>query len=760
MNKHIIILTLIVITGALPLFWLYGEYIFLSDFACQQIPYIIETKRMLSSGMPFWSWNTYLGNNFIGSFSFYTLTSPFVWINCLFPDEWIVRSLFLTLILKYICAFLASYVYFRKMNIGKEISCIGGLLYALSSYTITNLYYYHFFEPLIIFPLFLWSIERYLNNERHSSSTLALLSFLTAFINFYFSICSFIAASIYTIFRLFSKDTSITVKRAIWGVVLVVLGILLDAPILFPSLIKVMRSSRTESLSFGESYSWMWILIERCRNLFMPQIIEGGTSLFRYTGYYSTGVCIPVLGMFPALLFCIRNPKSWMTSLFLFFVFLYVTPFNSVFSLFTDSYYTRWGYALVLIIVLLTLKWAESDEKIKIKYLIIYACLAFLVFVVAIHRHGVEREGESVDVILSCYSILLLVNIVCLFFVYGGKRGRKSLLFSIFICSSLQMAICYSLKTDIYAKYVWDKKNPSGTNEFRSFESYIDRFLKIENLPLNDGNVEYRTLFIPSGPNLGMMTNRACDQSFHSVQNYETKRLALATDTTIHPAHICPHNCNQRSYFALTSVKDVFMFNGEDTTDLNILNVSLKEKSDRYSLYENLDYIPIGFTYDSYIPEAVIDSLNEILPKEDVPLQLLANIAVPEEYEDIFAKHLVRGELQKVPDLDSLASRRRMVCSSTFIASSTGFTSQIALPKGNFVFYSIPSEKGFTAYVDGKETPIYPVNLGLSSIYVPKGKHNVEFFFIPQGFRTGLILAFCAFVSIMLVLGYEYKKQR
>ena len=284
--------------------------------------------------------------------------------------------------------------------------------------------------------------------------------------------------------------------------------------------------------------------------------------------------------------------------------------------------------------------------------------------------------------------------------------------------------------------------------------------MKIENLPLNDGNIEHRTLFIPTGPNPGMLTNRACDQSFHSVQNYETKRLANATDSTGPKVVFSPHNCNQRSYYALTSVKDVFFYNGEDYKELNILNVSLKKETDRYSLYQNLDYIPIGFTYDSYIPEAVIDSLNEILPKEDVPLQLFANIAVPEEYEDIFAKHLVKGELQKVPNLDSLASRRRLVCSSAFSGTSTGLTSQIEMPKGNFVFYSIPAEKGFKEYADGKETPVFPVNLGLSSIYVPKGKHNVEFFFIPQGFRTGLILAFCAFVSIMLVIGYEYKKQR
>ena len=757
MNKHIIILILIVITGALPLFVMYGEYIFPSDFANQQIPYIMETKRMLSSGIPFWSWNTYLGNNFIGSFSFYTLTSPFVWINCLFPNEWIVKSLFLTLILKYICAFLASYVYFRKMQIGKETACIGGLLYALSSYTITNLYYYHFFEPLIVFPLLLWSIERYMKNERYSSTSLVLLSFATAFINFYFSICSFIAAAVYAIFRLFSKETNLSIMRIVVGIFLVILGVLMDAAILFPSLIKVMDSSRTDNLSFGESYSWLMILIERSRNLFMPQIIEGGTSLFRYTGYYSTGVCITLFGMLPAMLYCVRNPKSWMTSLLMFYVFLYITPFNSVFSLFTDSYYTRWGYALVLIIILLSLKQIESGERIKLKYIVLYSCLTFFVFAVAINRHEVERPNEAVEILGLCYAILLVVNLLCLFIVFGMKRSMKTMLLSIFVCSSLQMVIYYSLKTDLYSKYVWEKKNTISTKEFRSFESYIDRFLNIKNLPVNDNSINYRTLFIPSGPNPGMMTNRSCDQSFHSVLNYETKRLVNATDTTLHPANISPHNCNQRSYYALTSVKDVFFFNGEDSTDLNILNVLLRKTTDRYQLFENLDYIPFGFTYDSYITESRIDSVNEIVPKENIPLQLLANIAVPKDYETVFSNYLKQGELLESPNIDSLVNCRRKVCSSYFVGTSTGFTSEIDMPKDNFVFYSVPSEKGFTAYVDGKKTPIYPVNLGLSSILVPKGKHRVEFYFIPRGFRIGLFLSGGSLLLLCLISLFEHR---
>ena len=82
----LIVLIIIVLTVGLTPSWLqYDGFMLTSDFLNQQIPFIIETKRMFASGTPFWSWNTYFGDNFLAAYSFYTVTSPFVWINCLFP---------------------------------------------------------------------------------------------------------------------------------------------------------------------------------------------------------------------------------------------------------------------------------------------------------------------------------------------------------------------------------------------------------------------------------------------------------------------------------------------------------------------------------------------------------------------------------------------------------------------------------------------------------------------------------------------------
>ena len=56
-----------------------GRVLLRGDFVTQQIPFMLEAKRCLLSGTPFWSWNTFLGANFIGTYSFYVYGSPFFW---------------------------------------------------------------------------------------------------------------------------------------------------------------------------------------------------------------------------------------------------------------------------------------------------------------------------------------------------------------------------------------------------------------------------------------------------------------------------------------------------------------------------------------------------------------------------------------------------------------------------------------------------------------------------------------------------------
>ena len=54
-----------------------GYFVFLGDFNVQQIPFYRHAHDMIRNGNFFWDWQTDLGANFIGSYSFYLIFSPF-----------------------------------------------------------------------------------------------------------------------------------------------------------------------------------------------------------------------------------------------------------------------------------------------------------------------------------------------------------------------------------------------------------------------------------------------------------------------------------------------------------------------------------------------------------------------------------------------------------------------------------------------------------------------------------------------------------
>ena len=66
-----------------------GYFIFYGDFNVQQIPFYQECHRAIRAGEIFWNWNTDLGANFIGSYSFYLLGSPFFWLRLPFPNSFV-----------------------------------------------------------------------------------------------------------------------------------------------------------------------------------------------------------------------------------------------------------------------------------------------------------------------------------------------------------------------------------------------------------------------------------------------------------------------------------------------------------------------------------------------------------------------------------------------------------------------------------------------------------------------------------------------
>ncbi len=191
-----ILIVIIATIGMIPgLFPTGGCIMTYQDITTQMLPFVYETKRMLASGVPFWSWNTFFGDNFLASYAYYTVFNPFTWINCLFPYKYLFQGFTIVLYLKFlVCGYVAQ-AYLRKMGFDERLSLIGCLLYTFSSWAITDLYYYMFLEPMILFPLLLIFVERFLRKEKHWCSGLVMATFVVVAVNYYFASINLIAAA-------------------------------------------------------------------------------------------------------------------------------------------------------------------------------------------------------------------------------------------------------------------------------------------------------------------------------------------------------------------------------------------------------------------------------------------------------------------------------------------------------------------------------------------------------------------------------------
>ena len=72
------------------------------------------------------------------------------------------------------------------------------------------------------------------------------------------------------------------------------------------------------------------------------------------------------------------------------------------------------------------------------------------------------------------------------------------------------------------------------------------------------------------------------------------------------------------------------------------------------------------------------------------------------------------------------------------------------------IFFTIPYDKGWSAYQDGKKIEIKQAQTGFMKVDVPNGKGTITLSFIPNGFVIGAI---CSFTSLLLFGIYNHKRK-
>jgi len=745
-----------------------GYFLFYGDFNVQQVPFYRMCHDAVRSGNMGWSWTTDLGANFIGSYSFYLLGSPFFWLTIPFPSSFVPHLMGPLLILKFGCASLTAFIYLKRYVRDLNYALIGGLLYAFSGFSVYNIFFNHFHEAIIFFPLMLWALDEYMYKRRRG--VFALTVFLCCTANYYFFVGQIVFALIYGVVRLLMRSYSISARDFLLLCCEAVIGVLCSCTLLVPTVLAIIQNPRVNDPPSGWGallYDWNQRYIHIIECFFFPPDIPARANFTPKSEaqWASLGAWFPLFSMTGVIAFLQCRRRHWLkTMLYILFFMAMIPVLNAAFQLFNMAYYARWFYMLTLMMALATVMSLENSAT-NWKRGAVWTLGITLGIALPIGLLPQTGDDGNTTVGLEAYPTrfwayvaiaVLSLALLAIIFQYYKKDKRR------FIKGCIGGIM---LITVIYASYFIALGKTQGDDTHNWVIPYA--LNKGSDIKLNDSNETYRVDVYDGMDNQAMFWQMPTIQAFHSIvpgsvmEFYPT--IGVQRDVASRP------DTKYYGLRALTSCKWLFdpVNEGKNFTDSDgkteMPGWSFYAVQNGCNVYRNNYYIPMGFSYDYYITRSEYESAAE----DDRNLLLLKAIVLDDssaaKYKGIL-QHLDLGLQEYTKDVyysDCLA--RKSESCPQFTRDNGGFTASFTSDKDRLVFFSVPYESGWSAEVNGEKADIIEADVGFMAVKVPKGTSTIRFNYKTPGLGLGFAVALggaALFIFYFFVTKYYDKKHK
>ncbi len=742
-----------------------GYFLFYGDFSVQQVPFYKMCHEMIKNGTVSWNWNTDLGVNFFGSYSFYLLGSPFFWFTLLFPTSFVPYLIAPLLILKFALAALTAYMFIRRFTRTPNAAMLGGLLYAFSGFSVYNIFFNHFHEAIVFFPLLLWAVELLITEHRRGPVALAV--FLCAVSNYYFFFGMVVFTIIYWIVRMLSKSWKFSFTQFLVLVFECVLGVLMSAAILLTAFLALKDNTRLSEIMNGWNailYGKEQIYANIIEVFFFPPDIPARPVFFPGADvkWSSLGGWLPLFSMCGVIAFMQSKKGHWIRRILGISIFIALVPvLNSAFSLLNEAYYARWFYMPILIMCLATVM-AIEDKDVNWDSAFRWTAGITLAFVTVIGffpqkteegtvRYGLYTEGDIYPVRFAVTCAFAVVCLILLKVLLTQKVSNRKFFINTSICIVTIISVLYS------SYFI----STGRTHAFDIKEVMIDQLLE-GNVDLGD-STQFRIDSYDGVDNTGMFLGYDSINAFHSIvpqsitdfYNYIGEERVVGSRPTVASYPI-------RS---LLSVKYVLNRTGaapfEENDRTLMPNYEYLGEQNGYKIYENKSYIPYGFTYDYYISYEECDTYGEEYRSNMMLKGILLEDSQIEKYSDILKDLTADYNLGAVNTegeqivlegdgyIEDCEKLKQNACSE-FTRTKNGFTAKINSKKSNLLFFSVPYDSGWSATVNGEKAEIEKVNVGFMAVKIPKGETTVQFTYKTPGLELGIYVSVSAVIFFIL----------
>lgn len=736
-----IIITLII----LPVILLNNGNLYLvGDYMSQQIPFIKESRRLLLSGAPFWSNNTFLGANFLGTYSFYNYASPFYWPLFVIPERFIGIGLSITFIIRHMLSAVTSHIYLKKYVKTEHFAFIGALLYAFSSFTMDSTYYFHFIDVIAVFPLIPYLVDEVLEGRKKVLLSLTVL--LSAMINYYFIVSTSVFFLIYLFFRVRFSEKHYTLKDAIRCIIFYAVGGISSMFVLLPSALSLLETHKATgsfALSLARGFATIPQLIKILKGIVLPsEGILGSASGFMLFTFNSNAAFIPFFGALFLFIAIRKKSDKWYYKLMKILFILSVIPFgNGLFSLFTNMNYTRWWYAFVLMSILVSIKVLEekpdkneirkSAKTITIISSVVVALSLFArVMCAYVIKNILPSITEKFSSLISADTVDTILKSA--FFKELSFDDFRYMIVFVIMTAATYLPLYFSMKKG----WIFDAKKVVPVvaviciityslylvNEVNVFEK--DKIYRGEDIAASEEvSYTHRTHYDYSFANYPAVVNEPGITAFISFKSHSTAAFCdlVGYKNTLH--------LNSKRYFDTSAIQSV----------LSIKTLVDKKGNKTDAPY----YTPFGFTYDYYVlSDSYEYTQNKKENNERIETMTYACFADSETAEKL------DGIVKPLDKKLNWKEAKAKTGAENFVLTSKGFTAVSEGEKERLVFFSIPHDNGWTAYINGEETEILTINGGLMGIIVPAGESHISFEFTTPGLKIGAIVSFVSLLGL------------
>ncbi len=730
-----------------------------------------------------WSFSSGVGQNILAG----SVGDPFVWLLYWAGKDAIIHWIGYIESFKIFLAGLTFFAYLKTIKMDNLAALTGGLFYAFSGFMMIGSGWYVFSIEGLYFALALLAFERFLMNGKWG--LLPIVVFLISILQPVDTYMIAVLLGTYGTVRILDTndwDWGDLGKKYLQLTALGILGIAMASVLLFPTLDQMINSPRVLGESsfadtlkgqsiFGFANTDLWATTKA--RLLAIDLLKDENLNFRGAMNYLEApaiyVGLPILLLIPqAFVFLQKQAKILYGGLLALFLLPLLFPFlRYSFWLFSGDYFRIYSLFVIFILLFLGVRAIhEIHQNKKINWIALGIGLGLTLYLLfSISNSQIVVVNESMRSYLL-FLIFIYTVLIALWSI-DSLRSMARLGFLLVILIETISLGKPVLNNRIIAKAEEFSTQKIGYNDYSKdavdwIKSKDNTFHRIE----KNYTSYHKDLILHSSTNDAKVQGYFGSKSYHSFNQLNYVRFLGAMDI------IDEKDENQTRWIAGVAMRPLVnfllsnkYFLSNQGADKGIgFGYQYRHTVGNISIFENSNFLPLGFAYANVLDRATFDSLDKqliqnIYGAKDIAL-LKAAVIETADLAAISLPQITANDInpEQYP-MPSLTADIAILRQDTFEMESfknSIFKGKITITAPQkMLFFSVPFDKGWSAIVDGKAANIYQTNIGFSGLLLSEGTHEITMLYTTPYLQIGFWISLGAF-SIFGLLGlWSYRKR-